>query len=55
MVLMIYDWEKSGDFPKKSKLNTVLDIVDTPLFKRCLYGVSAFTLLAWFCRSMIGG
>ena len=52
---MLYDWEKSSDFPKKSKFDTVMDIVDAPLFKRCLYGVSALTLLMWIFRDVIGG
>ena len=52
---MIYDWKKSGDFPKESKLDVTLDIINTPLFKRCLYGVFAFTLLIWLFRDVIGG
>ena len=55
MVLMIYDWEKSNDFPNESKLDTMLNIIDTPLFKRCLYGVSGVTVLVWVFRDMIGG
>ena len=55
MVLMAYDWKKSGDFPKESKLDIALDTIDSPLFKRCLYGVSALTLLVWLFRDAIGG
>jgi hypothetical protein len=55
VVLMPYDWKKSEDFPKESKLSIALDIVDTPLFKRCLYGVSALTFLVWLFRDTIGG
>jgi len=55
VVLMLYDWEKEGDFPKKSSFDYVFDTVDTPLFKRMVYSLCGLTMFIYLITDCAGG